>query len=120
MRPAEILSRRHSMNNESAPGEADQLPGDFAALFRQIGAANSASAARQLPPGFSQVNGQGLKSFLEHYQTTILLPPEFPAITQAFSHAVRGETRELIALDRQLAGAPLYAPFAAASRRVGQ
>jgi hypothetical protein len=43
-----------------------------------------------------------------------------PAIESAYDHALRNETRELIAVDIVWEMKPCYADFAAASRRVGQ
>ena len=60
-----------------------------------------------------------LQTFLDTYLTQILLPLELPAIAEACGRVRRGETRELIALDRQLAGEARLAPFASASRKIG-
>ncbi len=120
MRPAETILRRHSINNESAPGAADHLPGDFAALLRQLGSANNDSPPVFLASEVSRNNTRDLKSFLEYYQTQFLLPLDLPIIAQAHAHVLRGEVRELIALDAKLAAEPSFAPFAGASRRAGR
>ena len=64
--------------------------------------------------------GNGLRDFLEGYQTEVLVPLELPAITRARSHAARGHLRELIALDRELDTQPVLPAFASASRRIGR
>ena len=61
-----------------------------------------------------------LRGFLLGYQETILVPCELPAVQRAFDHACRHEVRELAEFDRELADEPALAPFAAASRRIGQ
>ena len=72
-----------------------------------------------LPPGGIHP-GNGLRDFLESYQSRVLVPLELPAITRARSHAARGRLRELIALDRELDTQPLLPAFASASRRIGR
>jgi urease accessory protein UreF len=61
-----------------------------------------------------------LVTFLETYQSQILIPHELPAIQRAYRHASRNETRELVAFDQELANEPALKLFASASRRVGQ
>jgi urease accessory protein UreF len=78
--------------------------------------------ARDLPPAPSSqhiTDLSALQNFLDTYLTQILLPLELPAIAEACSRVRRGQTRELIALDRQLAGEARLAPFAPASRKTG-
>ena len=60
-----------------------------------------------------------LQIFLDTYLTQVLLPLELPAIAEACGRVRRGETRELIALDRRLAGEARLAQFALASRTIG-
>jgi urease accessory protein UreF len=102
---------------------AVRLDGDPGVLLDQVGAARElalpalASSAcrprevRSLP---------ALRSFLQNYRTEILLPIELPVILSAHAHAARGETRELITMDRCLADLPELKDYAAASCRVGQ
>ena len=61
-----------------------------------------------------------LKDFLRHYQATHLIPLELPAIVRAQILTSAGKSRELIALDRALAGEPVLRELAGASRRLGQ
>ena len=61
-----------------------------------------------------------LAIFLESYRSQILLPMDLPAIQRAFNHASRNETRELIALDLEVARQPVLREFASASQRVGK
>ncbi|MBN2506071.1 MAG: hypothetical protein JXQ71_05200 [Verrucomicrobia bacterium] len=92
-------------------------------LMAQLGSADgllslsSGAAALRLPRVRHQA---GLRLFLQCYMERILLPLELPAICRAFHHARRGETRELVALDRTLARGTLPPELAAASRRVGR
>jgi urease accessory protein UreF len=112
---------------QSAPGpstdiarsEAGNLLGEFSALLQQIGAPSVISHHGMLH--LEQITDlPSLKVFLENYVTKILLPLELPAIARACHHSLRGETRELIELDRQIASEPLLECFASASRTIGR
>jgi urease accessory protein UreF len=85
-------------------------PGGLGALAGAFGAAEMGQV-RSLPE---------LRAFLQDYHARILRPLELPAIQRSFGHAARGEARELIAFDEQLAGEPALQVFAAASRVAGQ
>ncbi len=61
-----------------------------------------------------------LRRFLECYRDELLIPSELAAIHRAHDHALRNETRELIAFDASLTGAQQPASLAAASRRIGR
>jgi urease accessory protein UreF len=121
MRPSDTCAVPRPPGRKNAPEPADLLPGEFSALLRRIGLPDGFSdgLAARLPPG--EINpGNGLRDFLEGYQSHVLVPLELPAITRARSHAALGHARDLIALDREL-GAQLVLPaFASASRRVGR
>ena len=106
-----------------ATHEVAEVLGDNHPLVEQLGSTeglvtlNTVSAALSLrrietPAAFGD--------FLRHYREHILLPMELPVITRAFWHASRSETRELIALDQELAGQPIIRELAAASQRVGR
>ena len=100
-----------------------KLLGDWQALAVQLGCHDGlvslASASSSSP--FGRVRSVvELRDFLEDYQIRLLIPVEMPAIYRAFWHARRGEVRELICLDQELARQPLLREFARASRRVGQ
>ena len=105
----------------NAPEEAELLAAEFSALLRRIGAPDGfpENLAARLPPGGVRP-GNGLREFLEGYQTRVLVPLEMPAITRARSLAARGHLRELIALDRELDTQPVPPAFASASRRIGR
>jgi urease accessory protein UreF len=60
-----------------------------------------------------------LGRFVADYHQRVLLPVELPAVYQAFLHASRHETRELVALDQRLRGQLPFKDLAEASRRVG-
>ena len=106
-----------------ASAESTELLGDLHPLVEQLGTSQGlvtlASAADTL--NLARVDTHGaLLRFLEAYQSQVLIPFELPAIQRAFRHASRNETRELIALDQQIALEPMLIPFAGASRRVGR
>lgn len=61
-----------------------------------------------------------LRKFLEAYAHRLLLPIELRAIARAWTHASRCETRELIALDQDLANEPLLNFLAEPSKQIGQ
>ena len=108
---------------EIALSDAAEWLGDWHPLAEQLGSADglialgSASALLRLGPVH---NISTLRQFLRNYQARILLPLELPAIESAHGHATHNETRELVALDGQLAKETLLQQFAAASQRVGQ
>ncbi len=121
MRPPETSALPRPPGRENAPEEADLLPGEFSALLRQLGSPDGfwENLAARLPPGAIRA-GNGLRDFLEGYQTHVLVPLEMPAITRARAQAARGHLRELLALDRQLETKPVWPAFASASRRTGR
>ena len=102
--------------------DAEQLLGEWHPLVEQLGSSEgilplaSASEMLSLP---RVTNRASLTAFLETYKTQILIPVELPAILQAFSHADRHETRELIRFDQSLKQKMLMREFATASQRVG-
>ena len=110
-------------HTQLALSDAAEWLGDWHPLAEQLGSADglvalgSVSASLRLAPVH---NLPSLRQFLRQYQAQILLPFELPAIQCAHGHASRHEVRELIALDRSLAGQTLLRPFAPASRRVGR
>jgi len=103
--------------------ESPEWLGELHPLIEQLGSLDgltalcSMSAALCLPRVDSRPN---LECFLHAYQTRLLLPVELPAIQQAYWHTTRHEIRELMALDRQLAGVAGLEALASASRRVGR
>ncbi len=106
-----------------ALNDAAEWLGDWHPLAEQLGSTEglvplgSVSASLRLAPVH---NVASLRLFLQRYQAQVLLPFELPAIWSAHGHATRHEVRELVALDRSLAGQPVLSDFVAASRRVGQ
>jgi urease accessory protein UreF len=104
------------------PNEPAQWLGDLHPLAEQLGSADglmslaSALAPLQLGPVH---NISSLRKFLHRYQQRILFPFELPAIKAAYEHALKGETRELIALDQRLGTKGLLKEFSSASCRVG-
>jgi len=61
-----------------------------------------------------------LRRFLAHYRDEVLYPFELAAIQRAHDHALRHETRELIAFDAKLSGNGGLTAFASASKRIGR
>jgi urease accessory protein UreF len=108
---------------EIALSDAAEWLGNWHPLAEQLGSADglnslgSVSALLHLGP---VRNISTLRQFLQSYQEKILFPLELPAIESAHGHAMHNETRELVALDCQLAGKCMLHQFADASRRVGQ
>src|SRR5438552_17545788 len=105
------------------PQVVEEFLGDVAPLAEQIGSAQGlvalggAAASRKF---HHAADLPSLRGFLRDYQSQILVPLELSAICRAHGHASRGEIRELIELDRQLAQEPLLQRFATASQRVGK
>ena len=93
------------------------LLGDVRALLAQLGSgeAQVEVSADGLPPNFAAV-----RKFLRAYKANVLIAHEWPAIYRAYNHVHAGECQELIALDEALAREARLAPFAEASRRIGQ
>lgn len=104
------------------PQSVNEILGDLTGLAGELGGtdglselsvANSLSAAR--------VNSVAtLESFLQEYTQVVLVPHELPAVYHAYHYAVRGESRELVALDQQLSSIPALQGFARASSHVGR
>jgi urease accessory protein UreF len=61
-----------------------------------------------------------LRDFLRNYTQQALGPHEFRHIYQAYSFANQNHTRELLALDLQIASEPVLRDFQLASRHVGK
>ena len=117
------------MNNKvqsRAAGDAsiEAFLGDMERLTGQIGSVRADWAALgggALGALRSEVHdAPSLVSFLLRYRTQLLVPVELPTIIQASQFVARGETEELLALDRGLAELVELAPFSEASRWVGQ
>jgi len=121
MTPSQQDACRRSTESEIARSAAENLLGDFSALLQQLGVRGISPAFD--PPATATaaqpIDVPALQGFLEDYYAQVLLPVDLPAIAGAFERGRRGETRELIALDRQLAQESRLAPFAAASRKIG-
>lgn len=115
--------KMHQTQKQKAPAEAVELLGDLHPLMDQLGSLDGlvtlADASDSLQVRQIRTRAD-LRHFLQNYHSRILWPVELRAIQRAFFHAGQNELRELVALDRQLAGEPVLQNFAAASRRVGQ
>ena len=103
--------------------EADETLGQWHPLVEQLGSTEGLVTLGNVS-GSLQIQRvdslETLRTLLEGYQTQVLIPVELPAIQRAYLHAIRNETRELIAADQALAAEPVLQNFAPASRRVGQ
>src|SRR4051794_1629438 len=92
------------------------LLGDLTGLLEQIGRPPELIAlAPSLNPKLIRDTAT-LEKFLEAYAQRLLLPIELSAIARAWTHASRGETRQLITLHQELANEPLLTFFATSSR----
>jgi len=103
--------------------EASEWLGDLHPLAEQLGSAEGLASLASVSAllEFGPLNTiSSVRKFLRNYQQSILFPYELPAIESAYDHALRNETRELIAVDHRLGNETLLRDFAAASRRVGQ
>ncbi len=106
-----------------AAGVQAEILGDIHPLLEQLGSADDLALAGVALPAlsFGRVDTlPALRGFLEAYRARILLPVELPLIVAAHGHALRGEARELVALDRTILSDPVMRDFAAASIRVGR
>lgn len=97
-----------------------KLLGEFAHLAERLGSAEGlvglAATSAQFPPVSSL---PVLRSFLQAYQTNVLISVDLPTIYRSFIHASRNELRELIALDNRIGDNLALRELAMASHRVG-
>ncbi len=106
-----------------ALSDAAEWLGVWHPLSEQLGSASglvtlaSVSAMLDLEPVHSVAT---LRRFISRYHAQILVSVEWPAIRQAHYYADRNGLRELVALDQQLEGMPVFRRFSAPSQRVGQ
>lgn len=110
---------------QKEPGarKAAALLGEASGLLEQLGAPDPFASLDELRLSLKSEeidNLPRLEAFLQAYQSKVLSRVEFPFIIRACGHAVRGEARELIALDKELGAIPQLATLAAASRRIGR
>jgi len=111
------------VGTKTAPPSPAELLGDSHPLLEQLGSPGELAVTSTLSGAleFSRVRDlPSLRAFLDHYHAQVLRPVELPAIVSAYQHAARGEARELVALDQQLAQKTIIRDFAVASCRVGQ
>ena len=96
--------------------------GDAHPLVEQLGSADGLASLHALADSLNRrpiANLDELRTFLAGYREQILLPHELPAVQRSYEHAGRNESRELVALDKELSAEPLLKLFSAASRRIG-
>ncbi len=111
------------VETKTAPPLPADLLGDAHPLLEQLGTPDELAVTGTVTGAmeFSRVRDlPSLRAFLDTYHAQVLRPLELPAIVSAYQHAVRGEARELIALDQSLAKETGFRDFAVASCRVGQ
>jgi urease accessory protein UreF len=109
--------------NPLAPATSEELVGDINSLAQAVGATDALaplSALAELLDAPRPETLPAVREFMERYRERLLAPVELPAIRDAYNHASRGEVRELIALDRQLAREYGNSAFATASRYTGR
>jgi urease accessory protein UreF len=102
---------------------APELTGEARELLEQLGAPAALPALSLAAPALGREavhDAASLQRFLVSYREQVLLPVELPAILAAHGHACRGEARELVALDRELAADPRLKEFRNASAAVGR
>lgn len=102
--------------------EPHEWLGDWHPLAEQLGSTGglfTLGSVSELLRVSTVCDLKSLRQFLQQYQSQILVPHELPAIRNAHDLASRGESRELVQLDQQLAREPVLKPFAGASERVG-
>lgn len=96
---------------------------DWRALEEQLGAPDEEAARSASVFAGSLTNirsASELQNFVTQFQAQTLAQDELPMILRAYHHAVRNEARELIELDRSLAGSFANEALANASQRVGR
>ena len=99
------------------------LTGDAREFVEQLGSPAALPPLSLAAPALSREavrDEASLRRFLVSYREQVLLPVELPAILAAHGHACRGEARELVALDRELAADPRLKEFRNASAAVGR
>jgi urease accessory protein UreF len=112
-----------STNRSLAPETSEQLAGDLLPLAEALGSPEAFAALTSLAESLdapSPDSPLAVRRFLACYRERLLIPVELPAIRDAYAHAVRGEVRELIELDRRLAKQFGRSAFSEASRHVGR
>jgi urease accessory protein UreF len=99
-----------------------ELLGDIRTLAEQLGSATGVAGLGHVAAGWDaprMIDAASLRLFLTAYRDRVLLPVELAVIHRASLHAGRFEVRELLALDRELAGQAALAPCSTASRAAG-
>lgn len=102
---------------------AEDLAGDVAPFSQALGdpeAMASLAALAQWVNWPMPASAAGVRGFLARYRDCLLTEVELPAIQKAYEHALRGEVRELTALDRSLADRFGESAFATESQRKGR
>ncbi len=109
--------------NPSWTAEIEAFLGQQHPLVEQLESADGLSDMQALAAELTSMSAAtrgALRRFLAHYRDEVLFPVELAAIQRAHDHAIRHETRELIAFDASLSDSEGPAAFASASRRIGR
>jgi hypothetical protein len=109
--------------NPSWTAEIEAFLGQQHPLVEQLESADGLSDMQALAAELTSKSAAtrgALRRFLAHYRDEVLFPVELAAIQRAHDHAIRHETRELIAFDASLSDSEGPAAFASASRRIGR
>jgi urease accessory protein UreF len=107
----------------NVPQSATEVLGDLAALAEQLGGTDGLQQLSLTTASLGAARVQSaadLARFLDQYSTAVLLPRQLPAVAQAYEFCVRGQLRELVALDQEIARLSAAQPFAKASAAVGR
>jgi len=110
-------------SNPATAASSDQLVGDVHPFTQALGSPESLASLAALADLVQSPQPDSLPAvdaFLARYSDRLLVPVELPAIRDAYHHLLRGEVRELILLDRQLAQPFGTSALADASRLLGR
>lgn len=106
-----------------APESSESLAGDLAPLAQALGASEalaSLTALARLVEAPTPDSLPAWRAFLERYRERWLSSVELPAVREAYELALRGESRQLLELDRRLGRQFGQSAFAEASRHTGR
>lgn len=106
-------------------GAAEEMTilGEVHPLLQQLGSCDGLLTCHALPSlndGHLVHDQPSLRRFLEAYERDVMAPLELPTVLRAYGHASRNHTRELIALDTEVAAYPWPDIFKEASWRAGK
>ena len=101
----------------------EPLLGELRGLLEQLGSAENLISLAAVADALAQPdvsNWAVFREFMATYKAKVLYAHDLGAIYRAYAHGRANESRELVALDRELNRVESLRPFAAASRRIGE